>query len=129
MSYVWFVVRWTHLLAMAFFVGGQAVVAVAVVPVGRRAPDREQLRAIARRFGYASAVAVAILIATGTAMAFHAGLWGSTALHVKLVLVALIGVLLVWHVRRPGTHALEAAIFLCSLAVTWIGLYLANGYS
>jgi hypothetical protein len=24
---------------------------------------------------------------------------------------------------------LEGAIFLCSLAVVWIGLYLANGYS
>ncbi len=129
MSYVWFVVRWTHLLAMAFFVGGQAVVAVAVVPVGRAAGDRTQLRAIARRFGYGSAAAVAILVATGSAMATHAGLWGSTALHVKLVLVALIAVLLVWHVRRPDAHAIEAIVFLLSLGVTWIGLYLANGYS
>ena len=129
MSQVWFVVRWTHLLAMAFFVGGQAVVAVAVVPVGRRTEDREQLRAIARRFGYGSAGAIAVLIATGVAMASHAGLWGNTALHVKLVLVALIAVLLVWHVRRPNAHALEAIVFLLSLAVTWIGLYLANGYS
>jgi len=38
-------------------------------------------------------------------------------------------VLVVWHMRRPTLHALEGAIFLCSLAVVWIGLYLANGYS
>ncbi|HEX5307508.1 MAG TPA: hypothetical protein VFW38_00315 [Solirubrobacteraceae bacterium] len=38
-------------------------------------------------------------------------------------------VLIVWHIRRPTMHALDAAIFLLSLAIVWIGLYLANGYS
>ena len=50
---MWEAVRWLHLLAMAFFVGGQLVLAAAVVPAFRGAEgrDREPLRAIARRFG------------------------------------------------------------------------------
>jgi hypothetical protein len=75
-SHVWFIVRWLHLLAMAFFVGGQMILAAVVVPVGRRSTDRESLSAIARRFGYGTLVALLVLIATGTAMASHLGLWG-----------------------------------------------------
>jgi hypothetical protein len=41
----------------------------------------------------------------------------------------MIGALLIWHVRRPAAHVLEAAVFVLSLAVVWIGLYLANGYN
>ncbi len=62
-------------------------------------------------------------------MASHLDLWGDTTFQVKLALVALIAVLVVGHMRRPKLHVLEGAIFLCSLAVVWIGLYLANGYS
>ena len=129
MSHVWFVVRWLHLLAMAFFVGGQMMLAVVVVPVGRRSTDRESLRAIARRFGYGTLVALLALIATGTAMGFHLALWSNGTFQVKLALVAIVGALLVWHIRRSDLHVLEAIIFLLSLAIVWIGLYLANGYS
>jgi uncharacterized membrane protein len=126
---LWFVVRWLHLLAMAFFVGGQLLLAAAVVPVERRAPDRERLRAIARRFGYGTLVAIAILAATGSAMASHTHLWGDPTFLAKLGLVLAVLVLVVWHMRAPTMHALEGAIFLLSLAIVWIGLYLANGYS
>jgi uncharacterized membrane protein len=129
MSHFWFVVRWVHILAMAFFVGGQLFLAVIVVPVERHAPDSARLRMIARRFGYGTLAALAVLIATGSAMASHLHLWGNTTFQVKLALVVLIATLIVWHMRRPTLHSLEAAIFLCSLAVVWIGLYLANGYS
>jgi uncharacterized membrane protein len=47
---VWGTILWLHLLAMAFFVGGQLFLALAVVPVERRNPDRKRLRAIARRW-------------------------------------------------------------------------------
>jgi uncharacterized membrane protein len=129
MSHVWFVIRWLHILAMAFFVGGQLFLAAVVVPIERHAPDRERLRAIARRFGYGTLVALVMLLATGAAMASHLRLWDDTIFQVKLALVAAIAVLVVWHMRRPTLHAPEGAIFLCSLAVVWIGLYLANGYS
>jgi uncharacterized membrane protein len=128
-SHVWFIVRWLHLLAVAFFVGGQMMLAFVVVPVGRRSKDPEALRAIARRFGYGTLLALLVLLATGTAMAFHLGLWSNGTFHVKLALVAAIGALLVWHIRRPDWHLLEAVVFLLSLAIVWIGLYLANGYS
>jgi uncharacterized membrane protein len=129
MSHVWFIVRWLHLLAMAFFVGGQMMLAAVVVPVGRRLTDRESLRLIARRFGYGALIALLVLIATGTAMAFHLDLWSNGTFHAKLALVVVVGVLLVWHIRRSDMHILEAIIFLLSLAIVWLGLYLANGYS
>jgi uncharacterized membrane protein len=122
----WLVIRALHVVAMAFFVGGQLLLAAAVVPVERRAPDRERLRAIARRFGYGTLVAIAVLLATGAAMASHYGSWDSTTLQVKLGLVALVAVLVVWHMRRPSMHALEGAIFLASLAIVWLGLSLAH---
>jgi uncharacterized membrane protein len=119
-------VRWLHLLAMAFFVGGQLVLAVAVVPVERGAPDRERLRAVARRFGCGTLVAIAVLLATGTAMASHFQRWDDGTLQLKLALVALVAGLVLWHMRRPTMHALEAAIFGVSLAIVWLGLALAH---
>jgi uncharacterized membrane protein len=120
-------VRWLHLLAMAFFVGGQLFLAAAVVPVERRAPDRERLRAIARRFGHGTLVAIGVLVATGAAMASHYEKWGDSTLQVKLALVLVVAVLTVWHMRRPSMHALEGAIFLVSLAIVWLGVSLAHG--
>ena len=63
---MWEAVRWLHLLAMAFFVGGQLVLAAAVVPAfrGTEGRDREPLRAIARRFGQGTIVAIAVLVVT-----------------------------------------------------------------
>ncbi|MGO9884136.1 MAG: hypothetical protein ACLPV4_14090 [Solirubrobacteraceae bacterium] len=127
--HVWFIIRWLHLLAMAFFVGGQLVLAVAVVPVLRHAPESGELRAVARRFGVGTLVAFAVLLVTGTAMASHLDLWGDRTLQVKLALAVVVAALLLWHVRRPTLHILEAVIFLLSLAIVWLGLYLANGYS
>jgi uncharacterized membrane protein len=127
MDDLWLAVRWLHVLAMAFFVGGQLLLAVAVVPVERHAPDRERLRAIARRFGYGTLVAIGVLLCTGGAMASHFRLWADDTLQLKLALVALVAALVVWHMRRPTMHALEAAVFALSLAIVWLGLALAHG--
>lgn len=122
----WNLVVALHLLAMAFFVGGQLMLAVAVVPVERSAPDRERLRAIARRFGWGTLVALAVLIATGAAMAGHLDKWGDSELNVKLALVTVVALLIVWHMRRPQRHVLEAAIFVLSLAIVWLGVSIAG---
>lgn len=127
MGDAWLLLRWLHVVAMAFFVGGQLMLAVAVVPVERHAPDRERLRAIARRFGYGTLVAIGVLLATGSAMATHYDLWGDGTLQLKLGLVALVAVMVVWHMRRPAMHVLEAAVFVLSLAIVWLGLSLAHG--
>ena len=122
---MWELLRWLHLVAMAFFVGGQLMLAVVVVPV-LRGGDREALRAAARRFGWGSLAALAVLIATGSAMAGHFSDWGRGLLHVKLALVGLALALVVAHMRRPQWHVFEAAIFLVSLAVVWLGVELAH---
>jgi uncharacterized membrane protein len=124
----WDAVRWLHLLAMAFFVGGQMVLAGAVVPVfrGTVGRDRDALRAIARRFGWGTLVAIGVLLVTGAAMAGHFDRWGDTTLHVKLALVVVVAGLVGWHMRRPQNHALDGAIFLVSLAIVWLGVALAH---
>jgi uncharacterized membrane protein len=119
---LWQGVLYVHVLAMAFFVGGQLLLAVAVVPVERRNPDPERLRSVARRFGVGSAVALGALLATGIAMASHFGLWSSGTLRAKLVLVGIVLVLTVAHLRYPRLHALQGAIFALTLAIVWLGL-------
>lgn len=126
MSAWWTAIRWLHLIAMGFFVGGQLFLAAVVVPALRGTETRPQLRTIARRFGAGTLVAIGVLLATGAAMASHYELWGSGTLHVKLALVAAVAALVVWHMRRPQLHALEGLIFLGSLAIVWLGIDLAH---
>lgn len=120
------VARWLHLIAMAFFVGGQLVLVAAVVPA-LRSRDREGLRLVARRFGWGSLVALVVLAVTGSIMAGHDHLWGEGTLHLKLGLVGLAVVLTLVHTRRPTWHALEGAVFLLSLVIVWLGIHLAHG--
>lgn len=120
------VVRYLHLLAMAFFIGGQLFLVAAVVPSLRADDDRERLRTIARRFGWGTLAAVGILVGTGIPLASHFHQWESGTLHVKLAFVAVVGGLIVWHMRRPQLHALEGAIFVGSLAIVWLGVSLAH---
>ena len=123
--FVWTLIRWLHLLSMAFFVGGQLMLAAVVVPV-LRGSDREAVRAVARRFGVGSLVAILVLVVTGSLMATHYHRWGDGDLHVKLGLVVLVGLLIGWHTRKPELHALEGLIFLVSLAIVWLGIAIAH---
>ncbi|HET9153065.1 MAG TPA: hypothetical protein VFN85_02995 [Solirubrobacterales bacterium] len=125
----WQAVLYLHLLAMAFFVGGQLVFGIAVVPVlrGDSEPERARMRAVARRFGYGSLAALGVLVATGWAMASHFGLWDSSTLQWKLALVALVIGLTLLHLRLPKAHALQGAILLASLVIVWLGLELITG--
>lgn len=123
----WRGVLWLHLLAMAFFVGGQLMLAAIVVPVLRRLDDRGPLRSAARRFGIGTLIAFAVLIVTGLAMAGHYHLWSVSALKVHVALVAVVAVLVGAHLRKPEWHALDAAIFLVSLAIVWAGIVVTGG--
>ncbi len=123
---MWDVILSLHLLGMAFFVGGQLFLGLAVVPVERRSPDPERLRGIARRFGYGTLIALGVLIATGAAMASHYDKWGSSTLQTKLGLVGLVVVLVLAHMRRPTNHVLDGLILLDSLAIVYLGVRVAG---
>jgi uncharacterized membrane protein len=122
----WNGVLWLHLLAMAFFVGGQLMLGLVVVPVLRGAEDRGPLRAAARRFGVGTLVAVAVLVVTGAAMASHLHRWGNSTLQVKLGLVVVAGLLIAAHMRRPEWHVFDGAILLVSVAIVWLGIVVAG---
>ena len=122
---LWNGVLWLHLLAMAFFVGGQLMLAGVVVPVLRGGSDRGPLRAAARRFGIGTLVAIGVLVLTGAAMASHYHRWSDSTLQVKLGLVVVVFVLIHLHMRRPEWHLLDAAIFAVSLAIVWLGIVVA----
>ena len=123
---LWQAVLFHHLVAMAFFLGGQLLLAFAVIPALRGDQDRERLRAVARRFGWGSLVALGVLIATGAAMASHLHLWSDGTLHVKLTLVAAVLVLAGLHLRFSRAHLLQAAIFLVTLGIVWEAVQLAS---
>jgi putative copper export protein len=123
----WNAVLWLHLVAMAFFLGGQLMLAAVVVPVLRGAEDREPLRAAARRFGDGSLIAFVVLLFTGAAMASHNHQWGNSTLHIKLGLVVLVAALVFVHMRKPELHAIDGAIFLVTLGIVWCGVVVANG--
>jgi uncharacterized membrane protein len=122
----WHLIRWLHLLSMAFFVGGQLMLAAVVVPVVRGTGDRETIRRVARRFGLGSGVAILILLITGSLMASHYHRWSDSDLQIKLGLVAIVGLLIAWHTRRPEWHAIEGLVFLVSLAIVWLGIAVAH---
>lgn len=120
----WTLVRFLHLVAMAFFVGGQLVLVAAVAPVLRGQDGEGTMRALARRFGIGSAVALAVLIATGTAMASHYGLWGSDVLRLKLAVLVLVFALTAMHVLTPYTRAISLVVPAASLIIVYLGVKL-----
>jgi putative copper export protein len=121
---LWNGILWLHLLGMAFFLGGQLMLGAVVVPILR--DDRGALRAAARRYGIGTMVAAVVLIGSGVAMATHEHKWSDSTLQVKLGLVVLVGVLVVAHIRVPRSPVLDAAIFLLTLAIVWLGIVVAS---
>ena len=123
----WAIIRFLHLVALVFFVGGQLMLAVAIVPALRGRGEDATMRSIARRFGIGSAVALLVLIATGAAMAGQFARWDDPTLHAKLGLLVLIGVLVALHVVTPYTRAISIAVLLTSLLTVWLGTQLTHG--
>jgi len=122
----WNGVVWLHLTAMAFFVGGQLMLGAVVVPVLRGREGGAPMRAAARRFGIGTMIAIGVLLITGAAMASHFHRWHDSTLQVKLGLVVVVALLIGAHMRKPESHALDAAIFLLSLAIVWLGIVVAG---
>ena len=125
-SDLWQAILYVHLTAVAFFFGGQLVLGAVIVPVERANPDRDRLRAMARRFGYGSLIALVVLVSTGVALASHLHLWSSNTLQVKLGLVVAVLGLTVAHLRWPRAHALQGGVLIATAAIVWLGLDLAG---
>jgi len=123
----WTVIRFLHVAAVVFFVGGQLLLVTAVAPAVRRHGTDAAMRSIARRFGAGSGIALLVLVATGAAMASHLARWHSSILHEKLAVIALVGVLAAVHVATPKSRLLAHAVLVASLLVVWLGVKLAHG--
>ena len=121
----WTLIRFLHVLAIGFFVGGQLMLAAVVVPA-LRGQDPELMRGAAKRFGAASLVALGVIIATGVAMASEFERWSDPDLQAKLALLVLVFVLAGLHVVTPYTRAISIAVLLTSVAIVWFGVELAH---
>jgi uncharacterized membrane protein len=123
----WTLIRLLHVLALAFFVGGQLVLVTAVVPAVRRHDASVAMRTVARRFGVGSALSLIFLIATGIAMASRTDRWSDSALQVKLVLLVVAAVLTALHIVTPSSRGVPIALLAVSLVIVWFGVELSHG--
>jgi uncharacterized membrane protein len=123
----WTLIRFLHLTGVVFFVGGQLVLVVAVAPVLRATGEETAMRSVARRFGIGSLVALAVVIASGIAMASHFGVWDRPILQAKLMLLVLVGVLTALHITSSSTRAISIALVATSLLIVWLGVKLTFG--
>lgn len=115
-----------HVIAMAYFLGGQIMLAANVVPVLVKGEDRSQIGAVARRFGIGSLIALGVLVLTGMGMASHFELWGVGQFQVKMGLVLATIVAVGVHMARGDNHALMGLTFLLTLATVYAGIHLTT---
>lgn len=121
----WTVIRFLHLLAIAFFIGGQLMLVTVVTPA-LRGQDRQLMREAAKRFGIGSAIALLVIIVTGAAMASHFKRWGDSTLHWKIGLLVAVFVLTGLHTKTPYTRALSLIVLALSLVIFFLGVTLAH---
>lgn len=121
----WTVIRFLHVLGIAFFVGGQLMLATVVTP-SLRGQDPALMRAAAKRFGIASVVALVVIIGSGAALASHLHRWGDSTLHWKLGLLALVLVLTALHAVVPYRRALSMTVLAVSVVIVLLGVELAH---
>lgn len=121
----WNLVLFFHLVGIAFFVGGQLMLAIVVAPA-LRGQDEGLMRGAAKRFGIASVAALAVIVASGIALASHYQLWGSSTLQAKIGLLGLVLVLVALHTVTPYTRAISITVLLTSLVIVWLGVDLMH---
>jgi putative copper export protein len=115
-----------HILGATVWVGGLIVVGALVPAIRDVTEDRTVIRAVARRFGVVSWVALAVQVVTGSLMLFDR-VW-STALSVKIGLVMLSAILAAWHSvaarnQSPAVRgAIQGVILLLALAIVWLAI-------
>ena len=116
-----------HVVAMAFFLGGQIMLGFTVVPALRAEPAQpEKIKAVAQRFGVGSLIALGVLLLTGMLMASHFQLWDYGPFQVKMTLVIATIVAVILHMMRGQSHALMGITFLLTLATVYAGVNLTH---
>jgi uncharacterized membrane protein len=126
-----------HLLAMAFWLGGQLLLFVAMPALARLdEPARgTAIRGVARKFGTASVVALLVLLATGIWMMVDYDLDPGEipALQHKLELVAVVLVATVVHTiagakrARRVSRVASVVTLLATLGVVWFATGIMHG--
>ena len=120
-EWVWALVRWVHLVAMAIWLGGQLFLFLVVRPVLRSQLDRptqtQFTAAFGRRYSPLAWISLIVAILNGFAIGEHRGVaWSAlvsfpsaygTLLIMKMMLVALILVLTLLHGRFIGPQLTE----------------------
>lgn len=124
---IWTLLIFLHVVAMAFFLGGQIMLAATVVPVMREEPAQPaRIAAIARRFGVGSLIALGVLLFTGMLLASHFELWDYGPFHVKMTLVVATIVAVFVHMMKGNSHVLMGITFLLTLATVYAGVNLTH---
>lgn len=123
----WTFLIFLHVVAMAFFLGGQIMLAFTVVPVMRAEPAQpERIKQIAQRFGMGSLIALGLLLFTGMMLASHFQLWDYGPFQVKMGLVIATIVAVLVHMTRGNSHALMGITFVLTLATVYAGVNLTH---
>jgi uncharacterized membrane protein len=123
----WTLMIFFHVVAMAFFLGGQIMLGFTVVPALRAEPAQpEKIKAIAQRFGMGSLIALGVLLLTGMLMASHFQMWDYGPFQVKMALVIATIVAVLLHMTRGNNHILMAITFLLTLATVYAGVNLTH---
>lgn len=123
----WTFLVFLHVVAMAFFLGGQIMLAFTVVPVMREEPAQpERIREIAQRFGIGSLIALGFLLLTGMMLASHFMLWDYGPFQVKMALVIATIVAVLLHMMRGNSHVLMGITFILTLATVYAGVNLTH---
>lgn len=120
------VIFYIHLLSATVWVGGLIVLGGLVPAVRSATDDRSVIRAMARRFGVISWIALGLLVLTGTSMVFDR-VWTGTLI-AKIGLVMLSALLAVWHTvaARDQSPAVRGAIQGVILILALVILALAT---
>jgi uncharacterized membrane protein len=120
-GYDW--MRVIHLLAMAFFVGGQLLLVATIVPVLR---GHAQMKLVARRYGWGSLIAIFISLVTGMVMGLEYDSFDEPAMSAKMGVLIVVSGLIVLHMRRPEAHWVQGLVFVGSLALVVLGVTLSH---
>lgn len=119
----WDVLRTIHLLAMAFFVGGQLVLALVLVPVLKGKPEMKQ---VARRFLHVSGGALLLLILTGLYLAGHEDQWDNPTLWVKLGFLVAVFALVGYHVKNGDKRWVDPVLGVFSIVIVVLGVAMSH---